>query len=186
MKKTLVLLALSVLGSLSYARGVKTGLEITPIIGYERQQKLIPTPHSKDRLVYGARLRVGVPLVSAEAEYTRAQDTEDYPTTSTSYKDTTQRGKVGLVSQLRLTGLLTFSARAGVNATLTQIETTQSGVTTNSQDPIRYNPYAGAGVRVRLSSKITADADIVAIFRAFPDMNANEYQTTAGFTLSFP
>ncbi len=53
---------------ISYATTYNTGIQsdIEPVIGYERVQKLVPTPHTSDRLVYGARAWLGFPLVAVE------------------------------------------------------------------------------------------------------------------------
>jgi hypothetical protein len=47
------------------------------LLGYERVQKLLPTPHMKQRLVYGARFTAGVSIIAAEAEALRGTDTDN-------------------------------------------------------------------------------------------------------------
>src|SRR4051812_25574505 len=74
-------------------------ITVEPIIGYERVQKLVPQRHSRDRLTYGARARAGIPAVSAELEFTRAEDTEDFSGQALSrVKDQDDRLKLGVVS----------------------------------------------------------------------------------------
>ncbi len=160
--------------------------EVEPIIGYERVQKLVPTPHTRDRLVYGVRVTAGVLMVSGEAEYTRATDTESFPLTSTSIQDTDDKARIGLRSTIGMGRLLNFVVRAGAQARQTKSETTVAGFTTTTIAPIRYNPYAGAGLRARLAGNVSFTADLTVVFTDFPNMNRNEYMTTAGFAVSFP
>src|SRR5687767_3267052 len=84
--------------AVSYAEAAPFGLGIEPIIGYERVQKVLPTQHTKDRLIYGARLTLGIPLLSAEAEFTRGTDTENFPSDDLTIKDTDDKLKLGLRS----------------------------------------------------------------------------------------
>ncbi len=163
---------------------VSTGVE--PIIGYERAQKLIPTPHTTERLVYGARITVGLPLISAEAEFTRATDTESFPTMALTVKDTEDKARVGARSTFRLGGMISLIARAGAQAKLVKHETTTAGVTGLIVDPIKYNPYAGVGFKFKMSRQVALTADLTVVFRDFPNMNQNDYMTTAGFVVSFP
>lgn len=163
---------------------VSTGVE--PIIGYERVQKLIPTPHTTERLVYGVRVTVGLPLISAEAEVTRATDTESFPTINQTIKDTEDKARVGARSTFRLGGMISLIARAGAQAKLVKHEFNTAGVTGVVVDPIKYNPYAGAGFKFKMSRQIALTADITVVFRDFPNMNQNDYMTTAGFVVSFP
>ena len=92
------------------------GIGLEPVVGYERVQKLVPTAHTSDRLVYGARLTLGVPLLSVEAEYLRGTDTEAFPSNDLTTIDTDDKIKVGLRSRLALGSLLSFTLRAGGQA----------------------------------------------------------------------
>lgn len=164
--------------------GFTSNLE--PIVGYERVTKLVPTPHTKDRLIYGMRFTFGVPLLSGEAEYTRAMDTEDYPETNFSTKDTTDKVKLGLRSSFRLVGFLSAFARAGGQASRNIHEETLSGVHTREEEPIKYKPYAGAGLTARLARNFSFNSGLTVIFHDFPKMDHNDYELTAGFTVKFP
>lgn len=159
---------------------------IEPIIGYERITKPTPTIHSKDRLIYGARLTVGLIFFSAEAEYLHGTDSEVYPLTSTTIKDTTDKFRLGLRSSIPIIGLASFTLRAGGQASLNQHETTIAGFTAKTIDPIQYHPYAGAGFRLRLQSNFSLTADLTTVFTDFPNMDHNEYQLTTGIALNFP
>lgn len=183
---TLVAAALAVLfsPSLSLARS-RIGFSVEPIIGYDRVQKLTPTPHTSDRLVYGGRLIVGVPLLSIEAEYTHGTDSESFPTEGISTRDTADKGKLGLRSAIKLGKLVSFVARAGAQGSRTVHEETSGGVTTRTEGPIEYDPYAGAGLRVQLGrrSKFSFGADVTAVITDTNDLSKNEYLLTSGFTI---
>ena len=51
---------------MSFSEKLKAAVLIEPVVGYERVQKVLPTPHTKDRLMYGLRVLMGVPLLSLE------------------------------------------------------------------------------------------------------------------------
>ena len=159
---------------------------IEPIVGYERVQKLAPAAHTRDRLFYGARATVGVPLIAGEVEYIRGTDTETIAAQDLSLKDTDDRVKLGLRSSLRISTLLSLQLRGGGQAKRNTHEETQAGVTTKTIGQIVYKPYAGLSLSARLSSKIELSGGIVTVFNGFPNMSKNEYQTSLGFRVSFP
>lgn len=161
-------------------------LEIEPIVGYERVQKLIPVRHTRERFFYGARIIAGVPLVSAEAEVTRATDNEDLPDRNLFMKDDTDRVKLGLRSTIRLIGIVYAFARAGGQAEKNRHTETLAGVTTVTDDPITIKPYVGAGLRARMGRNLRFDADFTVVFHDTVNWNHYDYQTTAGFAVSFP
>jgi hypothetical protein len=172
--------------SVSFAAPMGVTTNVEPIIGYERTQKFVPTPRTRERLVYGARVTVGLPLISAEAEYTRAGDSEVFPATSTTIGEIEDKARIGLRSNLRLTGFLSFFLRAGAQARQIRRDTTVGASTTSSTDPIQYNPYAGAGLRVGLGGKVAFIVDVTTVFRSFPNMNNNDYMTSASLSISVP
>ncbi len=184
-------IALSVLllvGTQVHARGGNGGLSfgLEPIVGYERVQKLVPTAHTVDRLVYGGRVTIGFLLLSLEAQYTNSKDTETFTSPDLTTTDTTAKAKVGLRSTLGLTSFARFVARGGVQATQNRHQESTGGVeTVNTLEALTYKPYAGAGFKFRLASNISFTAEVVAVFRDFPDMNQNDYETTAGLELKF-
>src|SRR3954466_3399663 len=69
---------------------------LEPIVGYEQVQQVLPTRHSVNRLMYGARLSLGILILSIESEYTHSTVTETF--TNMSQVDTGDRLKVGLRS----------------------------------------------------------------------------------------
>jgi hypothetical protein len=159
-------------------------LQIEPIIGFEHVQQLLPTIHSVNRLIYGARATAGIPMVSAEAEYTHGTLQEDFP--GISQNSVSDRLKVGLRTGIGLGSLINVAFRGGVQASQTQTTQIISGVTSTTYDPLRYDPYAGASLNLSLSRKMNASVSVVAVFRDINHLDQNEYQTTAGFAIRFP
>lgn len=159
---------------------------VEPVIGYERVQKLLPTPHMKQRLVYGARFTAGVSIVAAEAEALRGTDTENDLVTGNSYTDTEDKVRLGVRARLRLVRFMSFIVRGGGQASRNIHEATVGGVTTKTIEPIKYRPYLGAGLQIGLSSNIAFTADLTTVFRNFPSLNDNDYITTASLTIRFP
>ena len=158
-------------------------LGIEPIIGYERVQKLQPTQHMTNRLMYGARITAGIPLVAAEAEVTRGDDTESFPAQDLTIRDTDDKVKLGLRSSLRLSSLLSFQARAGGQAKRNTHEVTTAGQTEKTVGAIVYKPYAGLGLTSRLGHLFALSGGVTVVFNDFPRMAGNEYQTTLGFNI---
>jgi len=193
MKRSLTLLAIIAAGAIATKNAearskLPFSVGIEPIVGYERVQKLVPTVHSRDRLIYGARLTAGILLISAEAEYLRGTDTESFPDQDLTVKDTADKAKLGLRSTISFGGILSLVLRAGAQASQNKHEETTGGVTTSTTEAIKYRPYGGGGLRLGLGRNISLTGDIVAVFPShFPNnMQNNEYQTTLGFTVRFP
>lgn len=160
--------------------------DLEPIIGYERVQKWVPSPHTKDRLIYGARYNLGLGFLGAEAEYTRASDTESFPSSGLETQDTSDRLKLGARLRFFSLGIVSASARLGGEAYRNVHQETVSGITTTTTEPIRYRPYAGALLNGHLGRSLGVHAGLTAVFRDFPDMSQNDYQVTAGFSVKFP
>ena len=183
-----LLLVLGLLFFAIFQRSAKAlaSLGIEPIVGYERAQMLIPHPHTKDRLVYGARATYGVLLISGEAEYLHTTSNEIFPELALSTRDTAEKAKVGVRSTVRMSGIIFGFARLGCQATRNKHEESRSGVNVVTTQPIKYHPYAGAGFRFRLGHNFQFTADVTTGFTDFPDMNKNEYQGVAGFVIVAP
>lgn len=182
--KKILLFSVLILSTSAHASLFK--LTIEPIVGFERVQKLIPTAHKVDRMLYGARFSLGIPLLAIEAQATRGTDSETFTSPAMSVKDTDDRLKLGLRSSLRLGPILMLIARGGGQAKRTIHEETVSGVTSRTIPPIKYRPYAGLGLTSRLGSAFALSGGITAVFNNFPHMKDNDYETTLGFTVSLP
>jgi hypothetical protein len=159
-------------------------LNIEPIVGYEKVQQLLPSPHSTNRLFYGARVTAGLLLLSLEGEYNHGEKEEVFG--NMTQKNIGDKVKVGLRSGFTLGPLLRFYLRGGVQASQERTEQTVDSDTTVTYGPIAYKPYAGASLRLALTRKLTASADVVAVIRDMNNFEQNEYQTTAGFAIRFP
>jgi hypothetical protein len=181
--KWIAAVILLVLSSTANASLLEFGIE--PIIGYERVQKLLPERHTRDRLFYGARVRLGVPLVSVEIEGTQGNDTEDF-SSGLSIKETSYRLSLGARSALKLTSLLQLVGRAGGQARQIITEETLNGVTTKTVGQIFYRPYAGVGLISSLGGSFFLSGGITVVFNDFPNMSQNDYQTYLGFIVRLP
>ena len=159
-------------------------VQVEPIIGFEHTQQLLPTPHLVNRMFYGARVTAGVLMVSGEAEYTHGILQEDFP--GISQNSVSDRLKIGVRSGVGLGSLIKLTVRGGVQASKTQTTQTVLGIATTTDHPLRYDPYAGATLNVRLSNKISGSIGVVAVVRDINHLDQNEYQTTAGFAIRFP
>ena len=167
------------------AKGI-TSVGIEPIIGYERSQLLVPTAHTQDRLVYGARATYGFSFFSAEGEYLRVYSSESFVPQNLITKDTADKLKVGIRSGFNILGILNPYFRAGCQATRNRHEESNSGVDTLINEPVKYHPYGGVGLRLGLGGHLKLTGDLNTVFHSFPDMNQNEYQATVGFVVQFP
>jgi hypothetical protein len=167
-------------------RDLGFGFRLEPIIGFEHVQKLAPSPHVKNRLIYGARIIGGTPRLAGELEYTRGTDRELYPESDLSITETADRGKLGLRSGYDLGEIFRFHLRAGGQLSRVRRDRTQGGVTSRDWDEPDLSPYAGAGISVRLADALDASAELVVVVRDFGDLSQNEYQTTAGFQVRVP
>ncbi|WP_372656287.1 hypothetical protein [Halobacteriovorax sp.] len=184
MKKITLPIFVSLLFPSALLANTKGNLTIGPIVGYERVQKISPTQHTKDRLIYGVRAVYGPPLLSAEAEVTQGKDTESFPDQDLTIKETATSAMVGLRSNFLRTKVLTTYIRAGGHARKSEIETTEAGVTTTREPAVTISPYAGAGLSVNLLNKFRLNLGVTGIFTGKPKGSDREYQTTLGFTVN--
>ena len=160
---------------------------LVPVIGYEQVTALLPTRHTKSRLFYGGIATIGVPLISGELEYLLATDTEKFSDPTLTIKDTVHRARLGLRSSFHLTPLLSLFARAGAQASRNKLQITDAGGNiSTSSNAWKFAPYAGAGLKLRVSTKFALLADVVVVFGNFPSMANNTYQTSAGFAIFLP
>ncbi|MBH47367.1 MAG: hypothetical protein CME71_04270 [Halobacteriovorax sp.] len=157
--------------------------KLDPIVGYERVQKLEPTPHMKSRLIYGLRANYGPPIFSAEAEITQGKDDEAFPTQDLVIEEKVTNAMLGLRSSFNFGGMLSWFLRAGGHARKSEYTRTQSGVTTVREPAIYVSPYAGTGASFNLMGNFTANAGYTVIFTGKPKGSDREYQTTLGFAI---
>jgi hypothetical protein len=175
MKNLITVLIISFLSNHAFAE-----INIQPIVGYERVQKISPTPHSVDRAVFGARLIYGPPLFSLEAEVTKSNDTENFTDRNLTIKEDTTAAKLGIRSSFSFP-FVRWYLRAGGSGKKSIITETSGGVSTEREPAIYVSPYAGTGLTVNVKGMFTADAGITVIFTGQPKGSDREYQTTLGF-----
>jgi hypothetical protein len=170
----------------SRAVGAVFRAELEPVVGYERVEKLVPTAHTRDRLVYGGRLTLGVIWVAVEAEYLTSNDVENFVAEGLSTKDVTERAKAGLRFSMNLARVLAFTLRGGAQASRNRHTETLAGITLTTLEPLTYRPYLGAGLTATLARNLAFRADVTTVFKDFPSLLGAEYQLTAGFVIRFP
>lgn len=170
----------------NFSSGTQSGnLRIVPIVGYERVQKVTPTPRTKDRFYYGLRAVYGVPLLSAELQATQAKDTEILNDGDLTIKETANTGMLGIRSSFSHQSMLSTFLRAGGHARQSEIEQTENGVTTTTKPAVYLSPYAGTGLTLRLGQIFSLNAGITVIFTGRPKGDDYDYQTDLGFNINF-
>jgi hypothetical protein len=187
-KTKLLLFIIFVLPSLSHAQrfgGVSKGsLTLEPILGYERVQKIEPTARTTNRFYYGVRASYGIPLLSAEGELTRAQESENFPEQDLKIDETSTTLMLGLRSNFNHRGMIGAYLRAGGHARKSEIEKIEDGVKTSDDPSVRLSPYAGAGLNFRLASYFRLNAGITVVFTGEPKGSDKEYRTSLGFSIN--
>ena len=168
----------------AFGQSSKGNVQVVPLVGYERVQKVTPTPRSVDRAFVGVRLIYGPPLLAAEAEVTRSSDTENLPASDFKEEEESYAAKLGLRSSFNFL-LFRWYLRAGGHARKSEITRTQNGVTTVLEPGIKISPYAGTGLSFRVANHFFLSAGVTAIFTGEPKGSDREYQTSLGFGMRF-
>lgn len=184
-KLLLVLTALFPLTIL--AEDMKGKFSLTPIIGLERVQKFQPTPYMKTRAIYGARAIYKFPISALEAEYTHAQDTNNDLATSTSYKDSEDKLRLGLRGGFTLTNFMSSYLRGGAQYRKNEQTKTVNSITTTKDTSSKVQPYVGTGLVISISQYFALSADILATYTPTDDANLSDYelQPSLGINLRF-
>jgi len=186
--KTPLLLVFSILllGAKS-AHAAISGLTYTvqPLVGFELDEKNVPTPHTHLSLMYGARVTGGYRVLSGEVEGTRSTSREDFVLPTLSVEDTTDRVKLGVRSTHSLTknDLISVMGRFGGEASRTKHSETQNGATTTTTGPLYCRPYIGAGVSTSLFHGFALNAEGVAVIDP-KNLKNNSYQATVSLQFS--
>jgi hypothetical protein len=158
-------------------------LTFEPLYGIETALVRYPEPaRYVNRATYGARVLYGSTLLSGELEYTEAQSRNDYPSANQKVLDKSQRAAVGVRSTLGLGQFLGVYVRAGGRASQGKSEVTISGVTESKENPLRVDPYAGAGLQLAFASNLALNAGVTLIRN---DENHYDSQYTLGLTARF-
>jgi len=170
-----------------WARSESDNLKITPIIGFERVQRFTPTPHMKTRGIIGIGAVYKLPVGAAEAEYTHGQDTSSDATTSTSYKESDDKVKLGLRGTADLGSFLSTYLRGGAQAKKSETTTTTSSGTSTKTSVTKVNPYVGTGLGFHLLQFLTLNADVTAVYvpTSTPGLSDYEIQPSLGLSIRF-
>ncbi len=155
-------------------------LNISPLYGFERVQKLSPEVKTKNRTFVGVRVVYGPPLFSFESEVTRSNDTETLPARGITEEEESYAAKLGFRSSFNLV-LLRWYIRAGGHARKSTYDRTENGVNTTREPAIYVSPYAGTGFTFNLAANLFASGGITAIFTGKPKGSDRDYQTTLAF-----
>ena len=158
-------------------------LTFEPLYGVETTLVRYPEPaRYVTRATYGARMLYGVTAFSAEAEYTQAQSRKDYSATDQTVEDSIQRASLGVRSTLPMGQYIGLFFRAGGRASQGETKITTAGVSETKDNPLRVDPYAGAGIQLGFSKFLGLNAGVTMIRNA-----ENEYdaQYTLGLSARF-
>ncbi|MFM6927697.1 MAG: hypothetical protein ACKOX6_04495 [Bdellovibrio sp.] len=165
----------SLAASFTLSKG--NGYTIEPLYGYETVFRDYPTAHLQTRAMYGARVTLGADILSAELEYMKASDTENFSTAPQTIKIDDEKLKLGIRSTYRFNDYIYSSVRLGAQATKSTHEEISGGISDKKEKPIAYNPYAGASLGVRFGV-LSINLSSTVIFRDSSDMSKNDYQNT--------
>jgi hypothetical protein len=182
-----IIFLLTLLISLNLSATEVSGrLSITPIIGLESVQKFQPTPHMKTRARYGARAIYKFPISALEGEYTHAQDTSSDQATSTSYKDSEDKLRLGLRGSFTGPFISTY-IRGGAQYRKNEQTRTISNATSTTSNSSKVQPYVGTGIDIRIVQYFSLTADILATYTptSAPNLRDYELQPSIGVSLRF-
>lgn len=130
-----------------------------PLYGVETALVRYPEPpRYVTRATYGARVLYGVTLLSAEAEFTQARSRKDYPDIDQKVEDTSDRLSIGARTTIPMSQYIGFYVRAGGRASRGETVVTTAGVSETHKNPLRIDPYAGAGLQLAFSSNFALNA----------------------------
>lgn len=163
--------------------GAESKFTFEPIYGVETSLVRFPEPpRYVTRATYGFRMLYGPPALSGEAEYSTATSRQDYPGSNMQVEDQSQRASLGLRTTLPATQYFDFYLRAGGRASKGYTKVVTNGVVDRHENPISFDPYAGAGAQFRFASNLALNGGVTLIRNL-----AGQYDTqyTLGFNARF-
>lgn len=183
MKK--ILLSTLTLFSVSTLAKIPDGLTITPIVGFEKVQRVLPTPTMKTRTVFGARALYRLPITSLEAEYTHGDDTSTDVATSTTYKFVDDKLRVGIRGDFDMASFLSWNLSGGMQMKQTKTTRTVSGTSSTSSTSTTTDPYVGTGLSLHILNAFSLNADVTAVYTPTDDPALDDYEIrpTLGFSI---
>lgn len=156
---------------------------VEPIYGMETALVRYPEPaRYKTRAMYGARAIYGATFLSGELEVSQAKSRDDYPSINQKVEDTSDRAAVGIRSTLPMSEYAAVYFRAGGRASQGKSIVTTDGVSEEKDNPLRVDPYGGAGLQLAFASNFALNAGVTLVRNS-----ENEYdsQYTLGLTTKF-
>lgn len=165
--------------------GKGSNMIITPIVGFERVQKLEPSPHMKTRAVYGANFLYRLPITSLEVEYTRASDTSNDYVNTVAYKTEEDKIRAGLRGSFVAGQYLNWYLRGGAQGRKTKVTKTTATGESSGDSSSKVQPYAGTGFEFRLLQMLSLKADIIATYTPTDDPDLKDYEIQPTFGISF-
>jgi hypothetical protein len=165
------------------AEAAENKFQFEPLFGVETALVRYPEPSRYvTRTMYGARALYGITLLSGELEVTEAQSRKDYSSTDQKVFDKSQRASLGIRSTQALGKFFGIYVRLGGRASQGKTEVTTAGVTETIDNPLRVDPYAGAGLQFAFASNLALNAGVTLIRNGESKYDS---QYTLGFTARF-
>lgn len=164
-KQFLILIIALILMQTAGAADAKLTFE--PLYGMETTLVRFPEPaRYVTRATYGARMLYGITAFSGEAEYTQAHSRKDYSANDQTVEDSIQRASVGLRSTIPMGQYVGIFFRAGGRASQGETKITTAGVSETKDNPLRVDPYGGAGLQIGFSQYLGLNAGVTLIRNA--------------------
>ncbi len=176
-----ILIFFSILfSSFCFSKSAKSLLRFEPIYGIETSMVRYPEPSKYvTRATYGLRLLYGTSLLSSELEVSQAKSQENYSSPTQKIEDTSDRAGLGIRSTLSFKSLLSAYFRAGGRASQGKSIITTDSSKETIDNPLRIDPYAGAGLQLSLASNVGINAGVTLIRN---QENKFDTQYTLGLT----
>jgi opacity protein-like surface antigen len=160
-----------------------TKLIFEPLYGVETTLVRYPEPpRYVTRATYGARVLYGTTLFSGEAEYTTAKSRKDYSNPDQTVEDSVERASLGFRSSFPMSTFFAPYIRAGGRATQGETKVTTASDTEVKKNPLRVDPYAGAGFQLAFHSHFALNAGVTLIRNS---ENKYDKQYTLGLSARF-
>lgn len=183
--KQFFILSVLTLSTVSFAQTSKTKFTLEPIYGVETRMVRYPEParYTTD-VVYGARILYGVTLLSGEAEYTTTHTRNDYPSRDLKVEDKAERLSLGIRTTLPMNQYIGTYFRIGGRASRGEsiLTTTSTGQSESKDNPLRIDPYGGAGIQIAFHNNFALNAGATLIRNA---ENKFDAQYTLGLSARF-
>lgn len=185
--KLFLSLVLVVTASIAFAKE-GDNLSIRPIVGFERVQKLVPNPSMKTRLTYGVEALYKLPVGTAEAEVTKAQDdsVDLGVSPNVKYQDEELKARIGLRGTMG-SGFFSAYLRGGAQGRQNKQTKTVNGVSTTTTTLSKVQPYVGTGLGIHLGNYFSLDAGVTVVYAPTSQggLSDFEYSPTVGFGIHF-